>query len=76
MSPHPDDFDDFLVLKDLIDQTVLNVDASRVGTGKVTYQLLKGGRRLERILSENFQESFSLDVFGLTCALLRFLELG
>ena len=39
--PHPDDLDDSLLLEDLIDETMLDVDPPRAGSGKVAKQLLE-----------------------------------
>jgi hypothetical protein len=41
MRPHPDDLDGLDILKNLIDETVLYVDPSRICAGEVSRKLLK-----------------------------------
>jgi len=50
MAPHAQDLDNLLLLQDMINQTVLNIDAPRICTSKITYQLFIGRRISERIL--------------------------
>jgi len=56
MCPHPQDTNRALLRKHFIDQTVLDVDPSRIRTREVTHQLLKGRRVLERIALKDIQE--------------------
>ena len=60
--PHANDFDRPDVLKHLIDEAVLDIDASRIGAGQIADQFLIGRGRLKRILSEDCEERFR---FGL-----------
>ena len=58
MSPHSDDLDGSDLFQDLIDETVLDIDSTQIGSGKVTDQLFKGWRGLKRILGQDFKEFF------------------
>jgi hypothetical protein len=51
MCPHAQDADDFLVRKDLVDQTMMDIDPARVGARQVTDQLSNGGGRANRSLA-------------------------
>lgn len=53
--PHTEHFDRLDVLKNLIDESVLNVDPPRVGARQVADELLIGRGCLKRILCENFK---------------------
>lgn len=42
MGPHPDDLHSLDVMKNLIDQTVLDIDAAGTGASQIAHQFLKG----------------------------------
>jgi hypothetical protein len=44
MCPHAQDADDFLVRKDLVDQTMMDIDPARVGARQVTDQMVVAGQ--------------------------------
>lgn len=54
--PHTQDTNRFLFGKNLIDNTVLNIDASRVGASKITNQLFEGWGISKRIVGKNRQQ--------------------
>jgi len=60
MSPHTDYFDRSMLRQDLVNQTVLNVDATGISAFQVASQLFKGRRLLKGVLLENVQQRFSL----------------
>jgi hypothetical protein len=41
MGPHPEDFNNLLFLKNLIDESMLNVDSSRIGTREIADKFLE-----------------------------------
>ena len=47
-----------LIFKNLIDKSVLNVDAPRVGASQVAKKLFKWWRRLERVSGKQCEELF------------------
>jgi len=49
-----------LIFERLIHKSVLNIDPSRVGAGKITDELLVGKRILERIIGQNIQKKLRL----------------
>ena len=49
MCPHSDDLDGAFFVEHLIDEAVLDVDASGVGASKIAYELLEGRRALTGI---------------------------
>lgn len=51
--PEPDDFNDFFFFKDLVDQTVLDIDPSRTSARQVAFQLFMRGRSLVGIAIED-----------------------
>jgi len=53
MSPHSEDLDGSYLFQDLIDETVLDIDPTRIGSGKVSDQLFKGWRGLKRIFGQD-----------------------
>jgi hypothetical protein len=57
MRPHPDDFDRLDIVENLIDETMLYVDSSGIGTREVSYELFEGGRILVRFFSKDIQQS-------------------
>lgn len=56
MSPHPKDFDDPFRFKDLVNESVLNVDSPRIRARKIANQLFEWRRVLVGILTEDFQQ--------------------
>jgi len=60
MSPHSDDLYRFDVIQNLIDQTMLYIDAARPCTGKVSNELLVGWRCLIGVFFENAEYPFGL----------------
>ena len=60
MRPHPQNLDDRIFFKDLVDQSVLNVDASRISTFEIAQQLLVARRCLVWIVSKDFKQPFGL----------------
>lgn len=60
MSPHPEHFDRSLFLENLVNQAMLDVDAPRVGAGKVSYQFLETRWCSERIPAQDLQKRFGL----------------
>ncbi len=57
MRPHPDDFNGALFLEDLINQPMLDADASGIGAAKISNQFLVRRRILKGILLENSQKN-------------------
>ena len=55
VSPHANDLDRFPFFIDLIDNAVLDINSSGIGTGKITDQYFKGGRSLKRVTLKNLQ---------------------
>lgn len=55
MCPHAQDADDFLVRKDLVDQTMMDIDPARVGARQVTDQLFKWWWPGKRIAGQHVQ---------------------
>jgi hypothetical protein len=53
MGPHPNNLYSLKILENLIDETVLYVDSSRIGAGKVTHEFLERGRILVRVFSKD-----------------------
>lgn len=58
MGPHPKYFDDMLLFKNLIDKSVLNIDAPRVGAFEVAKKLFKWWWPLERVSGKQCEELF------------------
>jgi len=56
MGPHPDHLHDVLLVQDLVDETMLNVDPSGVGTLEISQQLLEGWGRLQGIIAQNVEQ--------------------
>jgi len=56
VAPHAEYLDHPLVCYDLIDDPMLNVDPSGVGSGEITNELLERWRRLVRILRDDLEE--------------------
>ena len=59
MSPHADDFYGMVGRNNLINQPVMDINASRMATLKISYQFFIGWRILKRILSQNINQSLS-----------------
>lgn len=55
VSPHAQDANRFFFGKDLVDQAVLNIDATRVGASKITDQLFEGRWILKWVTGKNRQ---------------------
>ncbi len=53
MSPHSNDLDGSYLFQGLIDEMVLDIDPARIGPGKVSHELFKGGRSLKRIFGQD-----------------------
>lgn len=60
MSPHADHLDGVFGLIDLIDQSVLDIDPTRIGSCQITNQFLVTWRGLERILRHEIEEAMNL----------------
>lgn len=60
MTPQPNHFDDFYLRKNLVNQPVLDVNPSRIGSGQIPHKLLEGGRILKWIAFQNFQQALRL----------------
>ncbi len=57
---HPENFDYALLSQHLIDQPVLDGDATRKGSGEISGELLEGRRSSQRIRGEQLEERFRL----------------
>ena len=68
--PHSQNLDDLIIFKDLVDQLVLNVDASRISTCEIAQQLLVTRRCLVWIVSKNFKQPLSLRSKSRSCKFL------
>jgi hypothetical protein len=60
MRPHPQDFDFAFSTINLIHQTVLDVDAARIGAGKISNQFFVRRRTLKRIFRDDVEKSLRL----------------
>src|SRR4051794_3696407 len=58
MSPHTEDLHRVFRFEDLVDEPLLNVNPSRVGTREVTHELFEWRWFLERVCFENVEECF------------------
>jgi hypothetical protein len=56
VGPKPNDFDDLLLLKDLIYEAMLDVDTARVGTLQIPYKRFERRRISKGILSNEFKQ--------------------
>jgi hypothetical protein len=52
--PQAQDFDDFFLFENFVDQPVLNIDGPGIGAGKVPHQFLKPRRSVERVFPDDF----------------------
>jgi hypothetical protein len=57
MSPHPQNFDCVLIFNYFINQPMLNIDASRIGSSQVSHQFFVGRRVLKRISLKHIEEA-------------------
>ena len=64
MRPHPDDFHDVLAAEELIDEAMVDVDASREGSVEIAEELLERRGRLEGIGAKDVEQGFR---FRLQC---------
>lgn len=75
MGPHANDLDNALRFEDLIDESVLNVDAARIGPREISHQLFKARRTLKWILTKNVEQFLRViaktAAGDLVCVLLR-----
>lgn len=60
MRPHPKNLNGLDVFEDLIDETMLDVDAPGVCSGQVADELFVGRRRAVRVLFKNREEDLRL----------------
>ena len=58
--PHADDFNRLDIIKDLVDQSMLDIDPPGASAGQITNQSLIRGRGAIGVLSENGEEVFGL----------------
>lgn len=56
MTPHPDHFDHGVVFKHLVNQSMLDIDSSRISAAKITNQLLVRWRILEWLFRQNGEQ--------------------
>ena len=54
MRPHSQNLDDLVFFKDLVDQSVLNVDASGISAFEIAQQLLVARRCLVWVVNKDF----------------------
>ncbi len=55
VGPHSDYLHYFLLFKNLVNQSVLDVDSSRIGTNQITNKRFIPGRVLKRIILQDFK---------------------
>ena len=60
MSPHPKDFNGVFGRIDLVDETVLNVNASRIGARQISHQFFVGRWILKWIFGEEVEKALGL----------------
>jgi len=71
MSPHADDFYDFRIIQNLVDQPMLNVDAPGEGTCQVTDKPFEWRSRPVGIFFEDGEQLFNPGLEAGSCNLLR-----
>jgi hypothetical protein len=71
MSPHADDFYDFRIIQNLVDQPMLNVNAPGEGTCQVTDKRFEWRRRPVGIFFEDGEQLFNPGLEAGSCNLLR-----
>src|SRR3989344_2242453 len=71
LRPHPQYFDDFLLFEHLVHQSMLNVDAARIGSLQIAEETFKRRRGLERVFLKESQKFLHLlrkrSAFELLC---------
>ena len=60
MRPHPNDFYCFDVIKNLVDESMLNINSSGARTDEITDKFFKWGRSLEWIFLEEIEKVFRI----------------
>ena len=60
VSPHPKDFDGAFGGMDLIDETMLDVDAARISARQISHQFFVGRWILEGIFGEEVEKALGL----------------
>jgi hypothetical protein len=82
MAPKPDDLNSINLGENLVDQSVLDVNSSRISPGQIAHQFIKGRGILERVDFEYFQKRFCFwfkasrgQFLGVFLGLLRIEEL-
>jgi hypothetical protein len=60
MSPHPKDFDGVFGGIDLIHETMLDVDATRISPRQISHQFFVGRRILKWIPGDEIEKTLSL----------------
>jgi hypothetical protein len=75
MGPHSDDFHGFEVIQNLVNQSVLDIDSSRVCAGQIAEQFFVGRGIVVGIFFEDFKQAFGLGFQPGVCNLLRLFEL-
>lgn len=60
MGPHPQNLDCAFLFEDLVDESMLNVDASRISTRQISDELFERTWSLEGIPRQNFKKRLSL----------------
>ena len=55
MSPHPNDLDGPDLFQNLVDESVLNSDATGISPRKISDQLFKRWRGLKRVFGQDFK---------------------
>ena len=60
VSPHTKDFDGAFGRIDLIDETVLDVDAARISAGQISHQFFIGRRVLKGIPGDEIEQTLDL----------------
>src|ERR1051326_290533 len=60
MRPHPNDFYNAFIFENLVNQSMLDIDAARIRPDQVSYQLFVTRRGLERINFEDSEKFFSI----------------
>ena len=71
VGPHAKHANDVFLAENLVDEAIVNIDPSRVGSRKISHQFLKRRRVLKRIVSRMAKSS---STFGFSPAALTFLE--
>ena len=56
--PHPNDFHNVAVFKNLVDKTMLNIDAARIRSAQIANKLFLARRSLKGVLFEDGEQFF------------------